>query len=256
MDPAGLFVDDPTTGDDAVMPVVLVHGAPDRSRNFRPVLDLLGDLPIVTYDRRGYGRSLDMEPAESFADHAEDLISVLDGRRCVVVAQSVGSNVAMTAAAMAPELFAALGVWEPPTAWAPWWPAPDLLESATAFANETDTAALAERFNRSIIGDERWVSLPERTQDMLRREGAAFRVDMASETTAPFDFGDIVVPCVVGFGTATNSGHLEGGRRLADLIGAERYEVEGADHFAPLSSPETWAGLVRRTVALAVRAGS
>jgi pimeloyl-ACP methyl ester carboxylesterase len=39
-------------------PVVLVHGAPERSSTFNRVLELLGDLPVTVYDRRGYGRSL------------------------------------------------------------------------------------------------------------------------------------------------------------------------------------------------------
>ena len=254
MAPPGIHVDDAYQGRTDITPVVLVHGAPDRSKNFRPVLDLLDDLPMVTYDRRGYGKSLEAEPpAESFTDHARDLIGVLDGRRCVVVAQSVGCNVAMTASTLRPDLFAALGLWEPPTAWADWWPTPDLLDSATEFAAETDTRALGERFSRSTIGEDRWQALPERTRDLLRREGAAFRTDMRSETTAPFDFADVVVPCVIGYGTNTVSGHYEGGVRLANLLGAEHYAVDGADHFAPITAPDKWAGLVRRAVALAER---
>lgn len=251
MAPEGIHVDDRTDRCPGRLPVVLVHGAPDRSRNFRAVVELLDDLPVVLYDRRGYGRSIDASPAGSFADHARDLLGVLDGRRAVVVAQSVGCNVAMTAAAMAPASVAALGLWEPPTAWADWWPTDDLRRTATDLAGRADSAALGEEFNRSILGDDRWESLPDTTRDMLRREGAAFRTDMASELSAPFRFEDITVPCVVGCGTATSSGHHEGGIRLASVLGAELYEVDGADHFAPLSAPHVWAGLVRRAVALA-----
>jgi pimeloyl-ACP methyl ester carboxylesterase len=236
----------------AATPVVLVHGGPDRSRNFAAVVELLGDLPLVTYDRRGYGKSVAATPpARNFADHADDLLAILGGRRSVVVAQSVGCNVAMTAATMAPSLFAALGMWEPPTAWCDWWPVPDLRESIQQFVATTDTALLTETFNRNILGDVRWDALSERTRDMLRREGAAFQVDMVSELTAPFLFEDIYCPVVIGAGTATRSGHLEGARRLAQILDAELFEVEGADHFAPTSSPDAWAELVRRTVASA-----
>lgn len=234
------------------MPVVLVHGAPDRSKNFGAVIALLSDLPLVTYDRRGYGKSIDAAPpAKDFADHAKDLISIIDGRRSVVVAQSVGCNVAMAAAAEAPSLFAALGMWEPPTAWCDWWPVPDLVESVCSFVAAADTEALAEGFNRNILGDRGWESLSDRTKEMLRREGAAFHADMTSELTAPFDFADITCPVVIGAGTATSSGHLEGARRLARILNADLFEVQGADHFAPLSSPEAWAMLVRKAVALA-----
>jgi len=236
--------------------VVLVHGSPDRSRNFAAVLALLEDLDVVTYDRRGYGRSLHVQPpARDFGDHADDLVAVLDGTPAVVVAQSVGCNVACTAAARAPELVLALGLWEPPNAWCDWWPTPDLAETAARFAAATDTEALGETFNRGILGDERWEGLAERTKAMLRAEGAAFRADMAAELSAPFAFEDLRCPIVVGHGTNTSSGHEEGARRLAALLGCERYEVPGADHFAPLSNPPAWAELVRRAVALA-EAGS
>jgi pimeloyl-ACP methyl ester carboxylesterase len=248
--PDGLHVVD-RAGSGAT-PVVLVHGAPDRSKNFAPVIEKLRDLPLVTYDRRGYGKSVGATPpARNFADHAEDLIAILAGRRSVVVAQSVGCNVAMAAATMAPSLFAALGLWEPPTAWCEWWPDPDLRESVLRFVATRDTALLGETFNRNILGDDRWDALSESTKSMLRREGAAFQADMTSELTAPFDFADIGCPVVIGAGTATGSGHLEGARRLAQILDADLFEVEGADHFAPTSSPGVWAELVRRTVASA-----
>lgn len=250
MIPDGLHVVD--RAGPAATPVVLVHGAPDRSKNFAAVVELLPDFPLLTYDRRGYGKSESAKPpAQNFTDHAEDLIAILDGRRSVVVAQSVGCNVAMAAAAMAPSLITALGLWEPPTAWCDWWPVPDLRESVQHFVAATDTALLGETFNRNILGDERWNALPERTKDMLRREGAAFQVDMISELTAPFQFVDITCPVVIGAGSATVSGHLEGARRLARILDADLFEVAGADHFAPTTSPGAWAELVRRTVASA-----
>ncbi|MGE0878159.1 MAG: alpha/beta fold hydrolase [Acidimicrobiia bacterium] len=242
-----LFVDDRTGGDRSVLPIVLVHGAPDRSKNFAAVIAELGDLPIITYDRRGYGKSIEVKPpARDFGDHAQDLIELLDGRRAVVCAQSVGCNVAMTAAARAPHLVAALGVWEPPNAWCDWWPSPSMRQSASRFAAATDTEALGEEFNRNTLGDERWESLPERTRAMLRAEGAAFKVDMAAELSAPYDFADLKCPIVIGVGTETSSGHYAGAYRLAEILAADVYVVRGADHFCPLSNPPAWAEMVRR----------
>ena len=249
--PPGLHVVEHNPGAPG-LPVLLVHGSPDRSKNFAAVLELLGDRRVIVYDRRGYGKSRDARPAaRDFGDHADDLVAVLDGRRAVVVAQSVGCNVAMTAAARAPHLVAALGVWEPPNAWCDWWPTPELVETAEGFAATSDTRALGESFNRGILGDERWDGLPERTKEMLRDEGAAFRADMRAELTAPFEFADVKCPVVVGYGTATSTGHAEGARRLAAIMGADLYEVPGADHFAPLTSPAAWAMLVRKAIALA-----
>jgi pimeloyl-ACP methyl ester carboxylesterase len=249
MVPPGLHVVE-RAGPTDQLPVVLVHGAPDRAKNFAAVLELLGDLAVITYDRRGYGRSVDARPvARDFADHAADLIAILAGRRAVIVAQSVGCNVAMAAAARAPDLVAALGVWEPPNAWCDWWPDPALRETATAYAEADDPDELGEQFNRKILGDERWDSLTERTRRLLRAEGAAFRADMAAELRAPFDFAEVVAPTVIGFGTATSSGHADGARRLARIMDADLFVVPGGDHFAPISRPSAWARLVRLTVA-------
>ena len=57
--------------DDAPGPrVVLVHGAPDRSKNFAAVVDRLADLPVTVYDRRGYGKSLAAGAEGGFNVHA------------------------------------------------------------------------------------------------------------------------------------------------------------------------------------------
>ena len=53
--------------------VVLVHGAMDRASSFGRVGRRLPDVPLVRYDRRGYGRS---QPgaAVGLAGHAGDLL--------------------------------------------------------------------------------------------------------------------------------------------------------------------------------------
>src|ERR1700730_8331923 len=104
-------------------PVVIVHGAPDRSKNFAKVVHLLTDLPVTTYDRRGYGKSLRAQPpSNGFNDQADDLLAILDGRPAVVCGQSAGGSITMMAAPLAPQLFLSIGVWEPPMPWADWWP--------------------------------------------------------------------------------------------------------------------------------------
>jgi hypothetical protein len=60
----------------------------------------------------------------------------------------------------------------------------------------------------------------------------------------------------VGNGTRTSVGHEEGARLLAELLGAERVVVPGANHFAPLSDPPGWTRLVRRAVEVAVASGA
>jgi pimeloyl-ACP methyl ester carboxylesterase len=231
--------------------VIIVHGAPDRSKNFAAVVRLLADLPVTTYDRRGYGRSLSAHPpSNGFDRQADDLLSILDGQPAVVCGQSAGGSIAMLAATRAPDLFLSIGVWEPPMRWADWWPDTSGLNWMPDWL-ELDSAWLGESFNRQLIGEDRWEALPERTRHMLRAEGAAFRADLLSQERPPYDVADLRSPMVVGAGTVGPDWMVEGCRRLAERTGGEFLLVEGATHVAHTHHPEVWAQVVRRAVALA-----
>ena len=234
-------------------PVVLVHGAPDRSRNYARVVHQLSDLSVTVYDRRGYGQSLAAGAGGGGFDvHADDLIALLDGNPSVVVGQSAGGAIALAAAARAPELFLSLAMWEPPmTPW-DWWP-PSMRQQAAAWAQAEDTEALAEQFNRGILGDVRFEQLSDRTRSMLRAEGAAFRADMASQDRPFADLDRLTMPRIVGCGTVmpTDPTFVDLHRHTAERTGSELLVVEGADHSAHLSRPEAWVRLVRAAVELA-----
>src|SRR5438105_2425478 len=110
--------------DDPHAPViVLVHGTMDTSMSFDGVVEeLVPEFTVVSYDRRGWGRSRQLGPAESLADHAHDVLLAMGERRATVVAHSYGGAVALLAASLRPDLVAALAVFEPTVAWAEWWP--------------------------------------------------------------------------------------------------------------------------------------
>jgi pimeloyl-ACP methyl ester carboxylesterase len=244
-------------------PVVIVHGAPDRSKNFAHVVHMLSDMPVTVYDRRGYGRSIPAAVAEDgeilggFEVHANDLIELLDGRPSVVVGQSAGGAVAMLAATKAPELFAALGVWEPPMVPWDWWAGAEATTHMRAMMGDAGASAMVERFNRQMIGDERWDGLREVTRAMLLAEGPAFHADLACQFEQYLDLSHLKVPVLVGWANDVGQDmpdHLRGAsRRLAEHCDAETFMVEGANHFAHTGRPDVWAELVRRTVALANR---
>jgi pimeloyl-ACP methyl ester carboxylesterase len=236
-------------------PVVLVHGAPDRSKNFAPVVEHLDDLPVVVYDRRGYGHSSIASGVKGvgFDVHANDLIGVLTETPSIVVAHSAGSAIAMFTAARAPELFLALGVWEPPmTAWD--WSSRELRELSLAYGRSTDPGAAIESFNRTLaLGDAGWEQLRESTRDRLRAEGEAFCADMASQESKFIELDDLRVPGLVGCGDEWPDG-VDINARTADEAGFEFLVIEGTGHFAPITHPEAWARFVRATVELAERA--
>jgi pimeloyl-ACP methyl ester carboxylesterase len=232
--------------------VVLVHGAPDRSTSFRDVLPYHSDRRVVLYDRRGYGRSLKAPPARDMSDHADDLLAILDDRPVppIVIAHSFGSNLTMLAASRRPSAFAAVGLWEPPLPWVEWWPRGTKRYNAKV-ARSDDPAHDIEGMYRMLLGDQGWERLQPDVQAELRAEGRAFQVDMGSELDAPFEFEDMVVPALVGYGTATVKEHSEGAGWLVDRLPDARLHVTpGVGHFAPRTHPKEFAAFMDAVVAM------
>jgi pimeloyl-ACP methyl ester carboxylesterase len=226
-------------------PVVLVHGGADRSKSFTPIVQRLSDIPVTVYDRRGYGQSLRIGAEDDrFDTHADDLIAILDGTPSVVVGHSAGGAIAMVAASRAPELFLALGVWEPPMTQWEWWP-PAARRQAMAWGRAADAETAGEHFNRMILGDARWEQLPERTRQRMRLEARAFRADMASQDRVLFELHELVVPRLLGFGTEQSKAWTHVHQRTAEMTGCELSVIEGAAHGAHISHPDAWAQFVR-----------
>jgi pimeloyl-ACP methyl ester carboxylesterase len=192
-----------------------------------------------------------MRPAVAMLDHAEDLLGVL-GRcepPCVVVAHSFGSNPTMLAASLRPELFAVLGLWEPPLPWIDWWPQGTKDYNATVAASEDPEGTIEEMYRR-ILGDDTWDRLPREAQEQRRAEGSAFQADMASQLVAPFAFEDVTVPTLVGYGTATSREHVEGAAWLVEhLPEARLHVIPGAGHFANRTHAKDFAQFVHAVVA-------
>jgi pimeloyl-ACP methyl ester carboxylesterase len=233
-------------GPTSAPPIILVHGAPDRSGVFRQVLAHLQDHHVIVYDRRGYGRSVRLPTARTMVEHAEDLLRLAG--RCsappAVIAHSFGSNPTMLAASLRPAAFRVLGLWEPPMPWVDWWSETTKAYNA-AVAASSDPGREIEEMYRRLLGDETWEALPAERRAQRRAEGPAFQADMASELDTPFDFSDVTTPAVVGYGTETSEEHNYGARWLADMLPNARSEkFIGTAHFAPTTHPETFATFV------------
>ena len=229
--------------------VVLVHGAMDRARSFRRALERLPDLHVVAYDRRGYGGSVGAGPPTGLAQHVDDLLAVLDGRRATVVAHSFGSHIAVLASFARPELMKSLGLWEPPVPWMDFWPERSKRVVAKIVA-AGDPGAVAEAGARSMLGDEGWARLSDEARAQRRAEGQAVVTDMASELEPLYDPGDVRVPCLIGYGGGTWPYSQDAAQRVAATIGCETFVVEGAPHMGHATHPDGFAEFVRRAIAV------
>jgi pimeloyl-ACP methyl ester carboxylesterase len=98
-------------------PLVLVHGSAVDGTTWDGVVpELARDHRVITYDRRGYGKSAH-KPVRDHRLHAADLTALLEqtcDRPAIVVGWSSGGNVSLAVAARRPELFASLVVVEAP----------------------------------------------------------------------------------------------------------------------------------------------
>jgi pimeloyl-ACP methyl ester carboxylesterase len=228
--------------------VVLVHGAMDRSRSFRRVVDHLADHRVVTYDRRGYGDSVDAKPASGLQDHTADLLEVIGNRRATVVAHSVASHIAVLAAIRDPDRVGSIGLWEPAAPWMDFWPE-KARRSVARIAAASDSGDVAERGVIAMAGEEAWNRLSETARQQRRAEGAAFVLDMVSGMAAPYDWADIRVPCIIGYGASWP--HVETSPQLAQTLACPTFTIEEASHVAHLTHPAEFAEFVRRAAAVA-----
>jgi pimeloyl-ACP methyl ester carboxylesterase len=99
-------------------PLVLVHGSWVDHHSWDAVVGpLAGSLRVLTYDRRGHGRSERPDGQGSVFEDADDLaalIEALDLAPAHVAGNSFGGVVALRAAARHPHVFRSLIVHEPP----------------------------------------------------------------------------------------------------------------------------------------------
>lgn len=212
------------------------------------------DFFVVRYDRRGYGRSLDVGPPFTLDSHVDDLRAViertLDGRSAAMVfGHSFGGNVALGLAMHRPDLVGRVAVYETPLSWFDWWPsnsAGSVAVAKRAAAADTDPKDAAEIFMRRLVGDAIWEHLPMSTRTARRAEGPAMVAELTDlRRVAPWDAERINQPVLAIGGEIGRPHHQRGMRLLAEMIaGADHVELAGAGHGAPNTHPDELAALL------------
>ena len=213
----------------SVSRVVLVHGTRDTAASFDGVRELLPDLKVTTYTRRGWLPDAGLEPI-AFETHVDDLVAVLDEIPSVVIGHSWGGNVVVAAAIRRPDLIASIGLWETSMLWLPGWPPehPEILRGAI----ERSRRKLAESPNR-------------------QRERTRFIAEAELAFVQQFDLEDVKVPCLVGLGGASLPVFAGGMQYVATVLGADVFEIPDAGHMAHREHPNQFAEFVRGAVSLA-----
>ena len=247
----------PVDADASRPAVVLVHGAMDRAASFGRVMRRLGDVDVITYDRRGYAGSL---PAESdgamgctLAEHAADLQRMGDwsgADQVVAVGHSLGGTIAMILAASEPRGLVGIGAFESPVPSLPGYRS-DGADLALAAAEQGGPAAAAEAFYRMLVGDATWDRIRAADRATRLAEGNALvaeLTDLLRPGTSP-DLAAIRLPVVAGAGALSPTAWRSSADELAARLGdATLYEIAGAGHGAHLTHPDEFARYVRACV--------
>jgi pimeloyl-ACP methyl ester carboxylesterase len=221
--------------------VVFVHGVLDRGRSFSRVASILSpQCRVAWYDRRGYGDSADAPhvPADIHG-HIEDLVTVLEGRRAVVVGHSFGGVIAAGAAVRAPELVEALVIYESAMAWVPGWD--DQTMRQILSGEDPENAGL-----RLMLGGRYDAMSPAERARLLPQARAFIEEERSTRAaTAPYDLASLRVPVVYGFSdifpVAAVREHLRAVVRDVEFV-----TVPGGSHNAHRAAPEAFADLTRR----------
>ena len=226
----------PGTEPDAPV-IVLVHGVFDSCESFDGVIEhLLPAHTVLTYDRRGWARSIGAAPATSLDDHAADLLAIVGDRRVTVVGHSYGGTVGLLASARAPKRIAALGLFEPSMQWMPWWPTMDAIVAEAPYEQTHFRAGLEGR--------------PRRTREEREREQALLQRELTLIAEPPCALEELTVPRLIGRGTLSARWRFDATDHLRAALHCDLMEIEDAGHTTHRMQPKGFADFALRAEAL------
>ncbi|WP_354700342.1 Putative aminoacrylate hydrolase RutD [Paraconexibacter sp. AEG42_29] len=214
--------------------VLLVHGQASDARAWQPAArDLAaGGLRIVTYDRRGYGRSGAPQPytGTTVAEQTGDAVAVLDAFAAgpaVVAGDGFGALVALDLALRFPERVRALACADPPLlAFVP--------DAAQELAAERALLEDALRAGGPAAAVARWLEgRTDADADTLARAQSAARgffadyAGLSSLAVTRAELRALSVPAVITTGPLTPPGVVAAADALAALLPGARRDPAG-----------------------------
>jgi pimeloyl-ACP methyl ester carboxylesterase len=178
-------------------PILCIHGTSGSAAFWGDAVQELARLGrVISYDRRGCGRSERPEPYESTSvdEHADDaaaLLDALDAAPATVIGRSYGGTVAADLALRHPDRVRALVLLEPD--------APRELAPTTAgwvdglgarlheVAARDGIDAVGQALIAEVAGDEAWASFPEEIRGIVTANGPAILAEISGVWWLPAD---------------------------------------------------------------------
>jgi pimeloyl-ACP methyl ester carboxylesterase len=224
--------------------LICVHGGLDRGGSFARLARRVEAFDVVTYDRRGYQGSRDLQPL-SFELHVQDLLTLARKERqrvpVILFGHSYGGVVTLGASLAEPSLIAMNVIYEAPFPWV-------LPRDGTHMPLSNDPPDEAERFFRRIVSDAAWDRLSDLERDSRRRDGPALLNDLSTLRSGrlALDVAHVKVPTTYAYGDERSPDYYQAlCRELARLnpTVASR-ELHNAGHGAHLSIPDQLAAMI------------
>jgi pimeloyl-ACP methyl ester carboxylesterase len=224
-------------------PLVLVHGSGTSSADWAFTAQHLQDrFEVVTFDRRGRGRSGD-GPSYEMARESQDVLAVLEATGAeLLVAHSYGALCAMLAAKEAPRL-RRLVLYEPPIAVKP-----------DGGLDDLERRVAAGRLDSALEGFLRVAGVPDDQLSAIR-SSPAWHVLLDAVPVLPRELraaavwrrpvDPIPIPTLFLLGGETSASvYLDGLDELQQTFpNSERRLISGQRHVAHVFAPEEFARL-------------
>jgi pimeloyl-ACP methyl ester carboxylesterase len=243
-------------------PTVLVHGSLVDHHNWDAVVDPLAHgLQILTYDRRGYGRSSGPPRLRAVRDDAGDLAGLLEATGLYpahIVTHSYAGAVALRLAVERPELVRSLSMHEPPmvglldTDPVSAVEGHRLLEGVAQVrellrkgAVEVAARAIVQAFS---VQEGAWERLRPEVRRMALRHAVQWGEEFADpEAVAPdlTGVGDVLVPVLLTTGEQSPRFLKRISSALAaSLRNATETTIPDAGHAPQVTSPDQYVGIL------------
>ena len=245
------------------VPILLIPPAGTTASTWGPVTDELARIGrVITYDRRGYARSIS-EPVRSVSRHTFDAAAILEhlhAAPAIVVGTSAGATIAVDLAVRRPDLVQAVIAHEAA------WRASRRLPNRSQLAAVAKIGWLALRGRHGDAADAllraayayrdggtAWDAFPEEWRRVARENARAALMDFRNSVgnyPSPKDLATINVPVVCSYGARSPHNIADLTRSLASAIpAATTHQIAGAGHAAPFDATADFVQLIADTVA-------
>jgi 3-oxoadipate enol-lactonase len=248
-------------GGDGV-PILLIHAAGATASTWGPVVDDLATCGrLITYDRRGYGRTRG-EIAGSIATHTRDAAELLERLQCppaIVFGISVAATIAIDLSLRRPDRVRAVVAHESPWRVTRQPPTPSQIRALatmqwrSARGRHADAVEGFLRFAYSYRdGSSAWDRFPDEWRQVAWENALAslddFRIAVGNYPTRR-DLAQISRPVLCAVGERSNEPLRRVARALARAIpGATLRSIPNAGHALAFDAPAQLVGLINQTL--------